>query len=52
MTKEQFLNDNTMTLLFDGGDTDYISTASGNTEKYTKWLERLSDFPEILETHS
>jgi hypothetical protein len=41
-----------MTLLFEGGDTEYVSTAFGNTEKYNKWLERLSDFSEIIETRT
>ncbi len=38
-----------MPLLFQGGDTDYINSFVGNFNKYNAWLERLSEFSEILE---
>ncbi len=38
-----------MPLTFQGGDTEYIKSVSGNINKYNAWLERLSEFSEILE---
>ncbi len=49
MTKQLFLDDTTMPILFQGGDTDYINAAIGNINKYNAWLERLSDDSEIIE---
>ncbi len=41
-----------MPLLFQGGDFDYINAAVGNIDKYSEWLERLSENSEIIEIKS